>query len=42
MQTFLAAASDAEVIKLDHQLICIGQIQSAIFLLQLVVFGFQA
>jgi hypothetical protein len=42
MQTFLAAASDHEVIKLDHQLIRIGQLQSAIFILQLFVFGFQA
>jgi hypothetical protein len=42
IQTFLAAASDAEVIKLDHQLIRIGQLQSGIFILQLLVFGFQA
>jgi hypothetical protein len=41
-QIFLAAASDHEVINLDHQLIRIGQLQSAIFILQLFVFGFQA
>src|ERR1700738_4326627 len=41
-QTFLAAASDAETIKLDHWLIFIGVVQAIIFALQLVVFGYQA
>ena len=40
--TFLAAASDAEVIKLDRGLIFVGIVQSIIFILQLIVFGIQA
>jgi hypothetical protein len=41
-QTFLAAQSEAEVIKLDRWLIFVGVVQSIIFILQLFVFGIQA